>query len=432
MLEESLPDGFRIVLDDNEVIVKLEGQAFRIDCPNEIYEYLPFYLDDIEGKSSDPVEQIVSVRVGLPHYYRLIDEIAGHLNYNWKSKKDAHWDIYGWRKKKVGRMFGKFVHGEWLRLLEQADPLALQVQKRVFGQTFHIPHILFEPEIYNEKYIISDLFNYRAACHALQMLTYYSNQLGNMRDWLGFLADSPAKRRTLMNLPGNIPTWIVEHITNTYLYQTVTERLPLILSLASSFQPGQLHDPILQRATTAQVKEGFRRWARTTHEPEGIRKVSAIHRYAIFLNDYPDHHNGNLIGLTDKAIRWHRDIELRRNEMQLAQLERAGKIVMAKPPLPLPELPEIKFLETARDLMEEGERMGHCVAAYADQAAKGRSFLFHVERNGVGATVEVKSDGFVSQAYGPHNRENGAARWGKRVLSEWAKEFRHEEIIEHW
>lgn len=39
------------------------------------------------------------------------------------------------------------------------------------------------------------------------------------------------------------------------------------------------------------------------------------------------------------------------------------------------------------------------------------------------ATVEVGWDGPISQAAGPSNRANAAARWGRRKLERWARAF---------
>lgn len=67
--------------------------------------------------------------------------------------------------------------------------------------------------------------------------------------------------------------------------------------------------------------------------------------------------------------------------------------------------------------------MGHCVAAYAAAAVYGRSYLFHVSYRGEEATVEVSEWGHVTQTQGPGNRDNGACRYGRRVLNRWGRNF---------
>ncbi len=67
--------------------------------------------------------------------------------------------------------------------------------------------------------------------------------------------------------------------------------------------------------------------------------------------------------------------------------------------------------------------MDHCLADYAGQAVSGESFLFHVEHDGDRATIQMDYQGGVVQAHGPHNRRNGAARWGRRVLRQWGRQF---------
>jgi len=67
--------------------------------------------------------------------------------------------------------------------------------------------------------------------------------------------------------------------------------------------------------------------------------------------------------------------------------------------------------------------MQNCAASYAERAVRGWCYLFHVVHDGEEATVEVDYAGRVVQAEGPGNRRNGAANWGRRVLSRWGKTF---------
>jgi hypothetical protein len=85
----------------------------------------------------------------------------------------------------------------------------------------------------------------------------------------------------------------------------------------------------------------------------------------------------------------------------------------------LPSAAEITFLDTVGAVLEEGERMHHCIATYARRADSGGCYLFHVERVGAQATVEVSRDGTVAQACGPTNQRNAATRWGRRALAAW-------------
>jgi PcfJ-like protein len=91
----------------------------------------------------------------------------------------------------------------------------------------------------------------------------------------------------------------------------------------------------------------------------------------------------------------------------------------ARPPIALPNMSGVTFLATVGEVMQEGERMGHCVGSHAPDAATGQVFLFHVEHAGTHATVEVDPRGQILDAQGPHNRPNAAAEYGERALSAW-------------
>jgi hypothetical protein len=103
-----------------------------------------------------------------------------------------------------------------------------------------------------------------------------------------------------------------------------------------------------------------------------------------------------------------------------------GQRETAPLPIPLPEVAGIKFLSTVEELLEEASSMDNCLASYAQVACMGWGFYFHVEKDGEAATIEVMRDGRVRQAAGPRNRQNSAARWGARVLQQWAQAWPEE------
>ncbi len=72
-------------------------------------------------------------------------------------------------------------------------------------------------------------------------------------------------------------------------------------------------------------------------------------------------------------------------------------------------------------VLEEGQRMGHCIENYAAPAVAGECFLFHIDHRGESASVEVGCDGSVRQTAGPGNRDNHAARWGAQRLRTWVQ-----------
>jgi hypothetical protein len=137
-----------------------------------------------------------------------------------------------------------------------------------------------------------------------------------------------------------------------------------------------------------------------------------------FIADYPEEHAGNLPGLTDRAIRWHRDRH--EEHMQAMRQHYGADTPTMPPPLALPAIEGVRFLDTVSEVCAEAERMGHCVASYIDLAVQGNCYLFHVTYKGEEATVEVGCEGKVRQSQGPRNLRNRASAWGKRLLNRWA------------
>ena len=87
----------------------------------------------------------------------------------------------------------------------------------------------------------------------------------------------------------------------------------------------------------------------------------------------------------------------------------------------LPSDSAICHLGTVEDIVDEGQRMGHCVASYVPEAIAGRCYLFHVDHEGDAATVMVQWDGAITEAAGPRNRRNEALPWGVGQLRQWAR-----------
>ena len=140
-----------------------------------------------------------------------------------------------------------------------------------------------------------------------------------------------------------------------------------------------------------------------------------------FRADFPDEHNGNIVGLAEKSIRWHRG-QQRDGAQQIAD-NYGAETKVAAPPIELPPDPQVRFLATVGDICDESEAMRHCVRSYVPMAVEGDAYLFHAENYGEQATVEVSRSGQVTQTAGPGNERNRAATWGGRVLKKWGRTF---------
>jgi hypothetical protein len=275
-----------------------------------------------------------------------------------------------------------------------------------------------------------------------------ATQLARLADWKALFADTGESyrslNRTLMHLPGRLPHRQVCHLRFVHLERPLEKRLELLAlllygSLRSAradtpdwtpFEGGPLdaplgeradHTHLFQHASARHLREAMSRVADHLRVSLSPRKAGDVRQLVQFLADYPEAHTGNMVGLAERAIRWHRE---RHQEQLAAVLRHHGHDTLTRrPPIPFPELPEVRFLDTVGAVCAEAEHMQHCVASYIDLAVLGNCFLFHVENQGEEATVEVGCEGRVRQAQGPRNQRNRAARWGKRMLNRWAAGF---------
>jgi len=187
---------------------------------------------------------------------------------------------------------------------------------------------------------------------------------------------------------------------------------------------------VFHHTRAPQIKEAMRRVAAHTRNDLSPRRTQDLKFLVNFLVDYPEVHRGNIVGLADKSIRWHREAADRRTAIQLAEL--APQTLTARPPLPLPQTPGVTFLDTVGAICEEGTEMRHCIASYARGAAEGHYHLFHVTYEGEHATVQVDAySGRVLQAHGPRNQRNNAVAWGTKVLNQWGHQWPQESNYDH-
>ena len=88
------------------------------------------------------------------------------------------------------------------------------------------------------------------------------------------------------------------------------------------------------RGPAARVREALARLASYFRQSLDARKAADVQRLVKFVADYPERHAGNLVGLTERAIRWHRD---RQEEFADVMCRRYGaETPTMAPPIPLP------------------------------------------------------------------------------------------------
>lgn len=295
---------------------------------------------------------------------------------------------------------------EWRRLCERGERLGLDVPR---GSVFPLD---------GDEY---DGRSLRIAYESEAKAALIPDPVTSMENWPGlFSYDGEPHRslnRTLMNLPGGIPHSLLRNLRYCVLQRPVTKRLELLLLLwAAGFRQPPLNSSVFAHSREPEIKEAMSRVAAHTHNELSTRRARDVNFLVAFLADFPEAHVGNLVGLADKSIRWHRDEQARNMEKQVKEL--GGDTKTRTLPV-MPEIEGIRFLETVEAVCREGVDMNNCVASYANMAVLGACFLFHAEYKGEMATCEVTQSGV--SALGPGNTRNKAARWAKRMLGRWRR-----------
>ena len=396
-------------------------------------------------------ERLIFYKFGLYNFGKLVESIAGGLMSKWQPPQERQTGLWlkDWVVKQTIRSICKRVHIRWKHLLKEVSPDVLAVQRAVYAATNGggcDNNILFIPELYDRKFIVRDLINHRAAIAALlniHDLTYSlarrlkrtnkyswdlnSNQvLDYMENWRGLFSPTgePDKslNRTLMNMPGGVPVWYMPYLQCVHLERPMKNRSELLVMLChvknnSSRHRNFTNSDVFFHTREHEIRKSLHRLENYTGLELSFRRFYSIRFLVGFLTDYPYAHRGNLVGLTDKAIRWHRDEQYHLVEEKIAEL--GGDTPAHKPPIPLPSDPRIRFLGSVADICQEGKEMEHCIASYVDRAVSGDCYIFHLDYGNESATAKVQNTGRVSQVEGPTHSQNKATRWGKRVLSQW-------------
>lgn len=458
---------YKVIQGENSFSVEAEGMG-------KVFVTLEDYRISVARED-------VFTHFSLVRFVPILENIAWKLTWNWKrpekyANQHMNYDVIRkWALQRTQWAIAARAKEQWKRLIEKVDPRVYEVQKRLFASTFNTSPYTAAPELYEEKEICDDLIKYPAACHALinidELLylhgsrilqeeyelwkqsdktkkilnaygarpSFYVNRsnfsIGAVIDGMGIWRDllSPDMQsyrsldRTLMNYPGKMSSSVMMAFPRIRLSRPVTDRLCLISLLSYAMRMGDMGNEdqrnnvaCYMHATRDQILRAWDLYTKHHEYKLNIHKTDHIFQMSSFTADYPHHHAGNLVGLVKKSIEWHQDERRRRIDERVRGYE---NVEIVKPLIPPPDMEEVKFLDTPMAIAEEGQDMGHCVSNYIPRAAKGKCFLFAIDFNGERATAEVSAEGKVIQSKGPHNRENEAATWGARVLSEWGNRF---------
>lgn len=309
-------------------------------------------------------------------------------------ERPAHWRVQNWATGHTRQALGKRIHQQWQRLTAKADPRVLAVQKAVFAAApQHSPPLLHHPSLYRNRYLTADIQRYRAAASLVPIAEEmceisavdpseiagpqsYHGILGEdgdaevvarLADWQGLY--SPTGRRygslsrTLMQLPGGIPCDLLRFLSWLQLIRPMTDRLELatlLLDLSDSEERGEPADQeplrlnLFQRATRTEIRQGLQQLSEELQTPLSQRRTAHIWKFVRYVQDFPDDYRGRLPELARQAIRWHRTVGRRRRELGLLRSRIDETTPTKLPPIPLPEIPGVRFLGTVGEVLNGG------------------------------------------------------------------------------
>lgn len=385
-----------------------------------------------------------SSEFGLFEFHNIINTTCSYLMDIWKptpikTKRGTDFvpkKLRDWALTKTKKALAKRISEQLRKFHDTADPNIVDVHRSVFAATSRCSELIKQESLYGEanKYLVADIKKYRAACLAtfhmneyisdddyeefnfrpndnrLKTSEYYKN-----KNWMDYYGDSHngSLRRTLMGLPGGLPYHLVPRFININFKQPITNRLALLALLSAN-----RNIDCIQFSSRAEIKKAIQVYAEHKREQPKLRKAAYIAEAIGFITDFPDEHNGNVVGLTAKSIDYHRNINYENKKRYSSY---TANQLTAVPPIPFPAKNEIKFLSTVGEIWDIGSDQGHCLSTYDSKAVKGQCYLFFVEYNNETATVEVDPQSCrVVQSKGKRNQKNSASAWAERELNKWA------------
>ena len=351
----------------------------------------------------------------------------------------------------------RLVEAQCERLTSKVPKTVLAIQRIVYKTTGRAATITEQEHFFADSYLVGDVLTYCAAQVGMAFLdelasiepllrggyccvdddeASFEHQLVFARNWRGLFSPSGdpyrSLNRTLMNLPSRFPPRLLLGLPRIRLPRPITSHIELAALCSRALCGGGTSGPTVgasqlrtyAHATEAQICTAVERLGLELGRPLSATRASDLDRAVRVMASYPLPHDGGIVGLADKTIRWRR--EQRREGMRELLVEtglpsslRCLETPTALPPFPLLRSQNIRLLRTVEAIIVEAKEMKNCLVQYTSAAVDGRSYLFHVDYGDETACVELRADGRVMQAVGPRNTWNVAAAWGRRRLAAW-------------
>jgi hypothetical protein len=232
---------------------------------------------------------------------------------------------------------------------------------------------------------------------------------------------------TLANVPEGFPDYLLCALRHVRVRRPLTDRLELLVTtiVARRYDDIGFYEAALDRnadvlldARHDEIVQAMRRvGAYFGHDLEP-RYTGYVRVLVDFLLDYPEPHRGSIVGLAEEAIASDlRTLERDRSEV-VATL--GASTPSARPPIPLPDIPGVRFLATVQEIADTGVELRSRLARSARRAVDGNWYVFRVDHDGGKGAVRVGRDGLLAPPPYPECRPT----WGQKTLHAWAAGFR--------
>ncbi len=296
--------GQRYYIDSQPLSFIIRGEARRT---------VHVELADTIIRASSSGSQIAC---GFFEYHQLIRWIIHEAIQDVKSPKPGESRMPRWFYPCSARAINARVYPLWRELLAQADPMIVAVQRRIFAATSKMADIAKHKALYENKYLVADLIRFPAACVAARriddliqrpwILEEYgkdtlSNRIAIMGAWRRLYAPLgetySSLEKTLTHLPGNVPPSLLTNLSRIRLSRPMTDRIELTLLSAFADCANHANLSTMMHATREEIMRAIELVGRDTHRQVPLRRAMTYRFVARYLSDFPDSHNGNIVGL---------------------------------------------------------------------------------------------------------------------------------------